>query len=326
MKPHRAPVLLVAVLAVAGSLAAQQPRGEVRIASFFSAALGVEKHYVIYLPPSYARERSRRFPVAYYLHGLTGNEGDWVTLGAIDQVADSFIAGGMREMILVMPDGDDGWYTNWAVQQSAAACLSDTTLPSRSTTYCVEHQRYDDYVAHDLVAHVDSVYRTLADRAHRGIAGLSMGGYGAITLALNHPGLFAAAASHSGVVAPLYAGAHPFAPPARRMASMDSVRARYRGIWPLLGRAFGPDTGGWNAREPAHLAERARLAAAPVPALSVDVGTEDRLADQSRAFDWELTQLGIPHSYAEWPGVHDWPYWHAHVGESLRFLAEHIGR
>ncbi len=321
--------LLAAALAVAATrpLMAQAPVGDVRVGSFYSPALGVAKHYLVYLPPSYGRDAHRRYPVAYYLHGLTGNEGDWVTLGAIDRVADSLIARGLPEMILVMPDGDDGWYTDWVQQESLWECLADTTLPSRSTTYCVEHQRYDDYVAHDLVAHVDSTYRTLADRAHRGIAGLSMGGFGAITLALRHPDEFAAAASHSGVLSPLYGGAHPFVAPARYETSMDSVRARYRGIWPLLARAFGPDTAGWNARDPARLARRALISsAAPLPALFLDIGVQDGLVDQNRAFDWQLTRLGLAHSYAEWPGVHNWLYWHAHVGESLRFLADHIAR
>jgi len=61
-----------------------------------------------------------------------------------------------------------------------------------------------------------------------------------------------------------------------------------------------------------------------IPALFFDVGTEDGLADQSRAFHAELTSMGIAHRYAEWPGKHDWNYWHAHVGESMRWLADRI--
>jgi S-formylglutathione hydrolase FrmB len=71
-----------------------------------------------------------------------------------------------------------------------------------------------------------------------------------------------------------------------------------------------------------------RLLAAgrPVPALFVDVGQSDGLADESRAFHAELVALGVPHTYAEWPGKHSWPYWHAHVGESLAWLAGQIAR
>ena len=150
-----------------------------RVERFFSPALGVEKHYVVYLPPSYATAPTRRYPVAYYLHGLTGNEADWVALASIDVVADSLIAGGGPEMIVVMPDGDDGWYTNWEeAPQPYGVCLVDTLLNRAAPALCVVEARYEDYIARDLVRHVDSTYRTLADRRHRGIAGLSMGDSG----------------------------------------------------------------------------------------------------------------------------------------------------
>src|ERR1041384_490751 len=145
----------------------------------FSPALGVSKHVVIYLPPGYERHPARRYGVAYYLHGIFGNESDWVALAEIDRVEDSLIATGRAPLILVMPDGDDAFYTNWAVPESRAACLADTLLVRRGTTYCTERQDYAGYIATDLVHYVDSAYRTLADRRHRGIAGLSTGGYGA---------------------------------------------------------------------------------------------------------------------------------------------------
>jgi len=208
----------------------------VRVERFFSPALGVEKHYVVYLPPSYATAPARRYPVAYYLHGLTGNESDWVSLAGIDVIADSLMAGGMSEMILVMPDGDDG------------------------------------------------------------------------------------------VLSPLYAGPHPFAAPARYHTSVDSLAADWRGTWGAIAPAFGRTIASWTARDPAQLVRRLAAARGPMPALFIDVGTRDRLADQARAFHAELAALGISHAYAEWPGKHDWKYWHAHVGESLRWLAARIAR
>jgi putative tributyrin esterase len=305
------------------ALLAAPPHGQVRVESFYSPALGVAKHYVIYLPPSYGRGH-RRYPVAYYLHGWSGAESDWLSFAEIDRAADSVFAAGAPEMILVMPDGDDGWYTDWAVPQTYAACMADTALDRRGTTYCTERQGYATYVAHDLVAHIDSTYRTRADRRHRGIAGLSMGGYGAIALALTHPDEFAAAASHSGVLSPLYAGPHPFAAPPRYFASLDSVRGTVRWTRTTNGQAFGGDVAGWQARDPAGLARRLKAAGGPFPALFVDGGTEDGLIDESRAFHAELLALGVPHQYAEWPGLHDWRYWRAHVGESLAWLAARL--
>src|SRR6185503_19332369 len=84
--------------------------GTVRTDSLWSAALGVTKHYLVYLPPSYATSTTRRYPVAYYLHGLNGDETNWVQLGHLDAAMDSLIAGGGPEMIVVMPDGDNSWY------------------------------------------------------------------------------------------------------------------------------------------------------------------------------------------------------------------------
>jgi putative tributyrin esterase len=303
------------------------PRGTVRVQRFFAPALGVEKHYVIYLPPSYATAPGRRYSVAFYLHGLTGNESDWVSLASIDVIADSLIAGGSREMILVMPDGDDGWYTNWAAPpQPYAECLSDTLLNRAAPAYCVPQARYEAYVARDLVHHIDSTYRTVSDRRHRGIAGLSMGGYGAVTIALAHPHVFSAAASHSGVLSPLYAGPHPFVAPARYHTSIDSLARDWGGMWTSIARAFGRTIASWEARDPAHLARRLHAAGGPMPDLFVDVGTQDGLVDQSRALHAEVATLGISDTYSEWPGKHDWKYWHAHVGESLRWLAERIAR
>ncbi len=72
----------IAIALGAAGLLLGSPRGSVRVERFYSPALGVEKHYLVYLPPSYATAPARRYPVAYYLHGLTGNEADWVSLAA----------------------------------------------------------------------------------------------------------------------------------------------------------------------------------------------------------------------------------------------------
>ena len=312
------------LLAVTSGVA-ERAGGEVRVDTLWSQALGTRKALLVYLPPSYAAHRERRYPVAYYLHGLYGTETDWVRKGRIDVVMDSLVARGASEMILVMPDGDDGWYTTWNTLPDPAACRA-TTRAEPAETYCVPWPHYDDYVARDVVAHVDSVYRTLADRSHRGIAGLSMGGYGAVALALSYPEVFGAAASHSGVLSPSYAAPHPFDGHPRYAASTEELRALRGSTWALIARAFGTDTAGWRARDPGRIVAYARSARRPVPALFLDVGREDALADQNRDFHATLTRLEVVHRYAEWPGRHDWPYWRAHVTESLMWLAEQIAR
>jgi S-formylglutathione hydrolase FrmB len=298
------------------------PRGTVRGDAFESRALGVRKHFMIYLPPGYDAARSRRYPVAYYLHGLGGRESDWLAVGAIDAVADSLIGSGMRETIIVMPDGDDSWYSAWVDPQPHAACV-DSLVREAPERGCVRRARYDDYVARDLVAYVDARYRTLADRRHRGIGGLSMGGYGALKLALAYPETFAAAASHSGTVSRLFIGPRPFAAPPRYATTVDTL---LRGYFARTGtRIYGRDLAAWQASDPATLAARLLARGTPVPALYVDCGVADELLSENRALDHELTRLGIGHRYHEHPGGHTWRYWNTHVRTSLAWMLGVIG-
>jgi S-formylglutathione hydrolase FrmB len=137
---------------------------------------------------------------------MEGSEGDWARRGRLARAMDSLAAAGMPEAIVVMPDGDDGWYTTWNSLASLSGCEARVPPDEPRERYCVPWARYDDYVARDVVAWVDSTFRTRADRAHRGIAGLSMGGYGAVLLAAQYPDVFGAAASHSGALAPALRG------------------------------------------------------------------------------------------------------------------------
>jgi S-formylglutathione hydrolase FrmB len=283
---------------------------------------------LVWLPPSYATSERRRYPLVVYLHGLWGNETNWVTLGAINAALDSLVEQQGAEFVVAMPDGDDGWYTTWNSLGDVGACRREFKDRDGDTvdTYCVPWLHYDDYIARDVVGEVQRRYRTDARREKRAIAGLSMGGYGAVTLALAYPDVFSAAASHSGVLSPLYDGGKPFSAPARYASSIERLQTAFGPrFWPLIAPAFGPDTAAWWSRDPARRArslwqrDRRRM-----PALFLDIGTEDGLLEQNRAFRHELITLGVPHEYHEWPGEHDWPYWKRHVHESLRFLARQV--
>ena len=217
----------------AGNAAANAPaarratgtaQGTVRTDTLWAQSLGIRKALTVYLPPSYGKSPSRRYPVLFYLHGLYGNERNWVEQGALSRTLDSLAAAGKPEAIVVMPDGDDGWYTTWNQLIDASVCRSDTTRREPAATYCVPWPHYDDYIANDIVSHVDRHYRTIPQRASRGIAGLSMGGYGAITLALTYPHVFGAAASHSGVLSPRYLGPKPYGAPARYAMTKEELR------------------------------------------------------------------------------------------------------
>lgn len=299
-------------------------KGRVVADSFWSQALGIHKHYVAWLPPSYTDQPERRYPVVYYLHGAFGRETDWVRHGHLDRTLDSLVAAGMPDMIVVMPDGDDGWYTTWNFLGNNATCRRTRPPDAEpASTYCVPWPHYDDYVARDLVAHVDRTYRTIPDRRHRGIAGLSMGGYGAVSLALTYPDVFGAAASHSGVLVPGLAGG--VVGEASASFDLDVLRERYQSFWSTLVLVFGRDAAGWLARDP--LAKAARLLSlnrALVPQLLVTCGTEDPLLEQNRTFAAGLRRLGIAFAYEEAPGGHTWIYWRRQAARSTAWLAERV--
>src|ERR1035437_9262683 len=223
-------------------------RGSVVTDTLWSQALGAKKAVVVYLPPSYGQERTRRYPVAYYLHGLAGTEVNWTKSGHLNEVMDSLVMAGGPEMIVVMPDGDDGWYTTWNSLVTIEACRKAAPARGKPHAYCVPGQHYDDYIVRDVGQFGDRTSRTGADRRHRAIAGLSMGGYGTMSLALEYPELFAAAASHSGVLAPLYMGPAPFDGHPQWAQDGTALEKGWGRVWPLIAPAFGRDTAAWWSR------------------------------------------------------------------------------
>ena len=321
------PIFLTLVLAA--PLAAQRavPAGRVVSATFWSPIMTVRKVARVYLPPSYGAGQ-RRYPVVYYLHGASGSESDWTAKGHIDATMDSLVAAGLPEMIIVMPDGDDGWWTTWNALNDPG-CARDTSRRESAASYCVPWPKYDDYVARDLVAHVDSNYRTIADRAHRGVAGLSMGGYGAVSLALGYPDVFSAAASHSGVLSPLLGIPHDGRPvPAAEPEDVYELHDRWPAwLWPSLRLAVGEhDMFASTARDPARNILRDERRGRPLPPLYVDVGVGDPFLEENRAFVTHARAAGARVEYHEWPGKHDWAYWQTHSRESLAWLAERVAR
>lgn len=299
-------------------------KGQVIEGRFRAAALGVDKRYRAWLPAGYDADPARRWPVVYMLHGLGGDEDNWLEQGKLDAAADAI---GLPA-IVVMPDGDSGFYANRATPYDAAACRRGPRPFTRDAAdaYCVQDARYEDYITKDLVAHVDATYRTIADRRGRAIGGLSMGGFGALMLAMRHPDLYASAASHSGVDALLYAGPHPYA---KGQVALATDVARWgEGVEPLGGFVrgiFGGDLAAWQAHDPAHLAGRlepGRLA------LYLDCGTEDGLLlhDGAQYLHDVLVARGIDHAWYLGPGGHDFGFWSERIDDSLAFHAAVFAR
>jgi putative tributyrin esterase len=309
--------------------AVAEKAGRVETKTFQSTALGVEKEYVVYLPAGYDEQTTRRYPVFYYLHGLGGNETNWSKGGELGTSADKL---GLQA-IVVMPDGDDGFYADSPSKIDYDACMKDGTglflpgMQNRAHT-CVKQRRYETYIIKDLVGEIDAKYRTIATREGRAIAGLSMGGFGALQLGMRHPDLFAAAASHSGVDALLYAGPYPYEKGKVKLISQADI-AKYGkgnpdveriGLW--IQTIFGPDIAVWKSYDPAVLAEKVEPGK---PALYLECGTEDGfgLHNGAQYLHDILTDRKIDHVWYLGPGTHDFRFWKVRLPESLKFLRDH---
>jgi putative tributyrin esterase len=216
------------------------------------------------------------FPTLYLLHGLSDDHTGWLRKTRIEMYATAY------PMIVVMPQGFRGFYTN---NENGPA--------------------YATYIADELRTYVERNFPARAARDSRAIGGLSMGGYGALRLALGYPHLFTSAHSHSG---PLRSG--------------ERLGPREGGPFSLeeFHRVFGTNPVG-SDHDLTELARRAK-AAGTLPKIRIDCGVEDVQIADNRAFHAELEQLGVPHDYEEFPGGHTWDYWDLHVREALAFHAD----
>jgi putative tributyrin esterase len=267
------PMLAVAWLFVQTPLATP-----VRDELVASPALGRTMKYRVLLPEDYEPSRER-YRVLYLLHGLGGDYLDWSTRTDIGRFARSL------PLIIVMPDGENAWYTN-AAQNGP---------------------RFEDYIADDLVKDVERKYPVIRARYGRAIAGLSMGGYGALKIALKHPGTFAVAGSFSGALG----AADP---------SFDDARAYKESLY----RVFGPP--GSEVRGANDLtAIVGRAVVAGAPAIYMDCGTSDDLLESNRTLAAVLQKRGFAYEYHETAGAHAWDYWNRRIEAFLPWLMKAFG-
>ncbi len=213
------------------------------------------------------------FPVVYQLHGLSDDASIWLRRTTIEP---QFERAGIMVVTL---DGGRGFYADHAdgVEKWESHILASVDL-------------------------VDQTFRTIPERAARGIGGLSMGGYGALRIGLRHPQRFASVVAHSGVACP------------------RAWRALKRMPDAEMARIFGPTVA--DDAVPAWLAPRAT----PLPSLHIDCGSEDFLIQLNRDLHASLERDQIPHTYREYPGAHTWDYWDARLPEAIAHHRAAFGR
>jgi len=214
------------------------------------------------------------YPVYDILHGLSDDHTIWQRRTRIEWYVRSL------PLIVVMPDGARTWYTD-AVNGYAG----------------------ERAIMEDVIGFVDRMFPTVRDRSGRAIGGLSMGGYGAMKLALKYPDRFCSVNSHSGALN------------IARALPREEIRSE-------LCHIFGEHPEG-GSDDVFTLAER--LDPEVAPRILFDCGVDDFLIDHNRAFHAHLNRLGIPHTYVEHPGIHSWDYWDKHVQEALEFHSANLG-
>ena len=238
--------------------------------------------YNVILPPDYRTSSATRYPVLYLLHGFGGHYSDWVTRTNVADYAAQY------RLIVVTPEGNNGWYTD------SASTATD---------------KYEGYILKELIPDVEKRFRTIESRYGRGIAGLSMGGYGALKFGLKSPGTFAFAGSISGAVAV----------PSWTEDDYQNLKS----IRDSAFSAFGPI--GSEARNANDIFEITRkfstARVASLPYLYLDCGTEDILISDNNRLAALLREKKIPHEFRELPGDHSWAYWNQQVQEVLRIAA-----
>jgi S-formylglutathione hydrolase FrmB len=304
MRHWRKTLLALAVLAVTVAAASQfrgiaqrgpfqqrdaVPAGSrVEYKTFRSRLLSRDISYGIYLPPSYSRSNGR-FPVLYFLHGLNENEMRWSSRGRTDLMLDRMVAeGGIGEFIVALPFGATSFYTN-----------------TRSG-----EEPWEDMIVREFMPMIESTYRVAAARQTRGISGISMGGYGALKIAMKNPELFGSVSSHSAALIPDLAAASQNVS-ARRLDMFMGLFERIYGI--------SQDLSWWDANNPLTLArDTKRLNAMKI---YFDCGTEDEYGffAGTRVLADLLTKASFPHEAHLYPGNHGWDYAAQHTDESLLF-------
>jgi len=268
-----------------------------------------DRDVTVYLPPSYAADGARRYPVVYLLHGYGGTDRNWTGSQVnVPEIADRAVSSGSaREMIIVMPN---------------AFSLHKGSMYSSSIT----SGDWESYVARDLVTYTDGHYRTIPERASRGLAGASMGGYGAIRIGMKRPDVFSSLYILSACCLAAQINPRPEA-----MAAAEAIRTReqaeeagrstnlaFAAAWspnpanpPLYldlpvkdGKVRPEIVAKWAANAPLAMIDQYIPNLKMYRAIGMDIGTKDGLLAANKELELAMTRFGVAHTYEEYDGDH----------------------
>ncbi len=241
--------------------------------------------YQAILPADY-ENNGKKYPVLYLLHGLFGSYQNWVELTDLKTYAEDC------NFIIVLPDAGDSWYTDGAG---------------------VGTERIETFFLEEFIPAVESLYEINGQKSLRAVAGISMGGYGALKFALKRPDLFSFAGSMSGAFeAPLQHDEHHGTGWVNMGVSIsnvfgdkDSLTRPENDVFRLVRRT--------NSKK-----------IFEIPKLYIDCGKEDAFLNINRELVSLLEENGLDFEYKEVPGGHDWTYWNKQIKEILRIVGKHF--
>lgn len=254
------------------------PNVTMRDVTFRSRALDRDMHYRVVFPAN--AEAHQKLAVVYLLHGGGGGFRDWSNYSDVARQAES-------GLLLVMPEGAASYYSN-SVERP--------------------QDRYEDYIVSDLISDVESRFPVATGQQNRGIAGVSMGGFGAIKLALRHPGLFAFAG-----------GISPAIDVPRRPFSIRRIQQsrHYNSI-------FGPSGSKARAENDPFVLVRS-VDSEKTPYLYISCGDQEGLLPPNREFAALLAQRHFRYEFHTAPGGHNWNQWNERVPSLFQVLRQQLG-
>jgi S-formylglutathione hydrolase FrmB len=285
-KTYWRPVLVTLVLACLLWVPAAHAAGRGECLAMRSRILDGPVPFCALLPPSYDQGQSRRYPVLYYLHGLGDNEQMLLRSGGWSVIQDLWERGELGEFLIVTPRGGATFYLN-----------------SRDGQY-----RYEDFLLQEFLPFIEGRYRIRATGTSRGIAGISMGGYGALRLAFRKPDLFAAVATHSAAL----------------VAALPALETggNARGALGLFADVFGAPVNRefWDRNNPLAIARTAALGGMKI---YFDCGSQDDYGFDAgaQALHNLLVSRRVTHEYHLYPGGHNALYFAQHLPASLVFAS-----
>jgi S-formylglutathione hydrolase FrmB len=258
---------------------------------FESKLVSYPVEYSVYLPSGYENSQ-RSYPVLYLLHGYSDDETGWIQFGEANAIADKGIANGdFTSCIIVMPDGKVSWYCN----------SFDGKDP------------WEDMFVKEFIPFIEKQYRIRPQKEFRAIAGLSMGGNGALLLAMRNPDLFSTCVAMS-------AGTFT-----DEEILGDTTYDQY------FGNIYGPKTKDavsehWKANSPLYLLDSVDKEKLKSIRFYIDCGDDDFLYKGNSALHVKMRDLGIPHEYCVRQGGHEWSYWRTGLFDGLKFISEKFHR